>query len=105
MISDMGKSLPMPVDSGGRRLWHFPRGENPMTTTPHPRFDLLNFDCYDSMSTQFSRGCLPFQCEFCDIIVRRSQAFEQKPSPAVVLNIFTSWGGDVCFMVDDKSSQ
>ncbi|WP_338038635.1 B12-binding domain-containing radical SAM protein [Neosynechococcus sphagnicola] len=44
-------------------------GERPdVTTTPVPRFDLLEFDAYAEMSVQFSRGC-PFQCEFCDIIV------------------------------------
>ena len=44
-------------------------GERPdVTTTPIPRFDLLQFDAYAEMSVQFSRGC-PFQCEFCDIIV------------------------------------
>jgi radical SAM superfamily enzyme YgiQ (UPF0313 family) len=44
-------------------------GEKPdVTSTPVPRFDLLELDAYDSMSVQFSRGC-PFQCEFCDIIV------------------------------------
>src|SRR6476469_1534010 len=44
-------------------------GEKPdVTTTPVPRFDLLEFDAYDAISVQFSRGC-PFQCEFCDIIV------------------------------------
>ncbi|MFN9940487.1 MAG: B12-binding domain-containing radical SAM protein, partial [bacterium] len=44
-------------------------GEKPdVTSTPVPRFDLLDLTAYDSMSVQFSRGC-PFQCEFCDIIV------------------------------------
>jgi radical SAM superfamily enzyme YgiQ (UPF0313 family) len=44
-------------------------GDKPdVTSTPVPRFDLLNFNVYDNMSVQFSRGC-PFQCEFCDIIV------------------------------------
>jgi radical SAM superfamily enzyme YgiQ (UPF0313 family) len=44
-------------------------GDKPdVTSTPIPRFDLLELDAYDSMSVQFSRGC-PFQCEFCDIIV------------------------------------
>ena len=32
-----------------------------VTSTPVPRFDLLHFDAYDSMSVQFSRGC-PFNC-------------------------------------------
>jgi len=39
-----------------------------VTTTPVPRFDLLEFDAYSEMSVQFSRGC-PFLCEFCDIII------------------------------------
>jgi radical SAM superfamily enzyme YgiQ (UPF0313 family) len=44
-------------------------GEKPdVTTTPIPRFDLLDMRAYSDMSVQFSRGC-PFQCEFCDIIV------------------------------------
>lgn len=44
-------------------------GEKPdVTTTPIPRYDLLDLKAYSDMSVQFSRGC-PFQCEFCDIIV------------------------------------
>src|SRR4028118_1080599 len=44
-------------------------GEKPdVTTTPIPRYDLLDMKAYSDMSVQFSRGC-PFQCEFVDIIV------------------------------------
>ena len=44
-------------------------GEKPdVSSTPIPRFDLLDMGAYSDMSVQFSRGC-PFQCEFCDIIV------------------------------------
>lgn len=44
-------------------------GDKPdVTTTPIPRFDLLDLNAYSDMSVQFSRGC-PYQCEFCDIIV------------------------------------
>lgn len=38
-----------------------------VTTTPVPRFDLINFSDYLYVGVQFSRGC-PFLCEFCDII-------------------------------------
>jgi radical SAM superfamily enzyme YgiQ (UPF0313 family) len=38
-----------------------------VTTSPIPRFDLLNFDHYLFVGVQYSRGC-PFNCEFCDII-------------------------------------
>jgi radical SAM superfamily enzyme YgiQ (UPF0313 family) len=45
-----------------------------ITSTPVPRFDLLNIDYYSTVSLQYSRGC-PFNCEFCDII----EMFGRKP--------------------------
>lgn len=38
-----------------------------VTTSPMPRYDLLQFDRYLHVGVQFARGC-PFMCEFCDII-------------------------------------
>jgi radical SAM superfamily enzyme YgiQ (UPF0313 family) len=38
-----------------------------LSTSPVPRFDLLNPDDYLTLSVQTSRGC-PFDCEFCDIV-------------------------------------
>lgn len=38
-----------------------------LSSTPVPRFELIDPQEYDSMPLQFSRGC-PFSCEFCDII-------------------------------------
>jgi radical SAM superfamily enzyme YgiQ (UPF0313 family) len=38
-----------------------------LTSTPAPRFDLIDVRAYDSMALQYSRGC-PYNCEFCDII-------------------------------------
>ncbi len=80
-------------------------GEKPdVTTTPIPRFDLLDFDAYDSMSVQFSRGC-PFQCEFCDIIVLYGRKPRTK-TPAQLLAELEylyqlGWRRGV-FMVDDN---
>ena len=53
----------------------------PITTSPVPRFDLIDFRNYLQIGIQFSRGC-PFHCEFCDIIelygrVPRSKSTEQ----------------------------
>ena len=72
LVLDEGEmTLPMFVEAleNGETSGTFRSGDKPdVTTTPIPRYDLLEMDAYDNMSVQFSRGC-PFQCEFCDIIV------------------------------------
>ncbi|MEO0985123.1 MAG: B12-binding domain-containing radical SAM protein [Cyanobacteria bacterium J06639_14] len=72
LVLDEGEiTLPMLVQAleQGQPRGTFRASEKPdVTTTPVPRFDLLDLTAYDNMSVQFSRGC-PFQCEFCDIIV------------------------------------
>lgn len=80
-------------------------GEKPdVTTTPVPRFDLLELDAYDSMSVQFSRGC-PFQCEFCDIIVLYGRKPRTK-TPAQLLAeldyLYELGWRRAIFMVDDN---
>jgi radical SAM superfamily enzyme YgiQ (UPF0313 family) len=75
-----------------------------VTTTPIPRFDLLDFGAYDSMSVQFSRGC-PFQCEFCDIIVLYGRKPRTKTPEQLLAELerlyALGWTGSV-FMVDDN---
>ena len=44
-----------------------PKFKTDVTTTPIPRWDLIDVDDYLYIGVQFSRGC-PFNCEFCDII-------------------------------------
>lgn len=44
-----------------------PKFQADVTTTPIPRYDLIDFSHYLWVNLQFSRGC-PFNCEFCDII-------------------------------------
>jgi radical SAM superfamily enzyme YgiQ (UPF0313 family) len=44
-----------------------PDGRPEMTSSPAPRFDLLNLNDYIILGIQTSRGC-PFNCEFCDIV-------------------------------------
>lgn len=59
-------------------------GDKPdVTTSPIPRFDLLEKEAYDMISLQYSRGC-PFQCEFCDIIVLYGRKSRTK-TPAQLL--------------------
>ncbi|OKH28580.1 B12-binding domain-containing radical SAM protein [Chroogloeocystis siderophila] len=109
LILDEGEiTLPMFIDAiaQGKTSGTFrSNGEKPdVTTTPIPRYDLLEFDAYDSMSIQFSRGC-PFQCEFCDIIVLYGRKPRTK-SPAQLLAELDylyslGWRRGV-FMVDDN---
>jgi radical SAM superfamily enzyme YgiQ (UPF0313 family) len=75
-----------------------------VTTTPVPRFDLLELDQYDSMSIQFSRGC-PFQCEFCDIIVLYGRKPRTKDPDQLMAELDClynlGWRRSI-FMVDDN---
>ena len=81
-----------------------PEGKPAVTTTPVPRFDLLDLSAYGSMALQFSRGC-PFDCEFCDITklfgrVPRTKSNEQMVSELEALH-GAGWRGPV-FLVDDN---
>lgn len=80
-------------------------GEKPdVTTTPVPRFDLLNLKAYSDMSVQFSRGC-PYQCEFCDIIVLYGRKPRTKTPVQLLAELQTlydlGWRRSV-FVVDDN---
>ncbi|MGB3754815.1 MAG: DUF4070 domain-containing protein [Rivularia sp. (in: cyanobacteria)] len=108
LILDEGEiTLPMFVEAvqAGKTSGVFRATEKPdVTSTPIPRFDLLERDAYDMMSVQFSRGC-PFQCEFCDIIVLYGRKPRTK-TPAQLLAELDclyelGWRGGV-FMVDDN---
>jgi radical SAM superfamily enzyme YgiQ (UPF0313 family) len=108
LILDEGEiTLPMFVEAiaKGEPSGIFRTSEKPdVTSTPVPRFDLLELEAYDSMSVQFSRGC-PFQCEFCDIIVLYGRKPRTK-TPAQLLAELDylynlGWRRSV-FMVDDN---
>ncbi|HEY9669887.1 MAG TPA: DUF4070 domain-containing protein [Waterburya sp.] len=80
-------------------------GEKPdVTTTPIPRYDLLDLNAYSDMSVQFSRGC-PFQCEFCDIIVLYGRKPRTKTPTQLLAELQTlydlGWRRSV-FLVDDN---
>ena len=75
-----------------------------VTTSPVPRFELLDLDAYDTMAVQFSRGC-PFLCEFCDIITLYGRRPRTK-TPAQMLRELDAlyrlgWRRSV-FLVDDN---
>jgi radical SAM superfamily enzyme YgiQ (UPF0313 family) len=110
LILDEGEiTLPMFVEAIARGdtsgTFRAAEGEKPdVTTTPIPRYELLELDAYDSMSVQFSRGC-PFQCEFCDIIVLYGRKPRTKTPAQIIAELDRlyeiGWRRGV-FMVDDN---
>ena len=54
-----------------------------VTTSPVPRFELLNIKNYLYVGVQFSRGC-PFSCEFCDIIELFGRVPRAKSTPQML---------------------
>jgi radical SAM superfamily enzyme YgiQ (UPF0313 family) len=109
LVLDEGEiTLPMLVEAlkrGETSGIFSANGEKPdVTTTPIPRFDLLNLNAYSDMSVQFSRGC-PYQCEFCDIIVLYGRKPRTK-TPAQLLTELQAlydlgWRRSI-FVVDDN---
>ncbi|MBW4618367.1 MAG: B12-binding domain-containing radical SAM protein [Cyanosarcina radialis HA8281-LM2] len=109
LILDEGEiTLPMFVEAierGDRSGTFRSNGEKPdVTSTPIPRFDLLELDAYSEMSVQFSRGC-PFQCEFCDIIVlygRKPRTKDPTQLLAELQRLYDLGWRRSIFMVDDN---
>ena len=109
LILDEGEiTLPMfveAVERGDRSGVFRSNGVKPdVTTTPIPRYDLLEMDSYAEMSVQFSRGC-PFQCEFCDIIVLYGRKPRTKSPEQLLAELQClydlGWRRSI-FMVDDN---
>jgi len=71
---------------------------------PVPRWDLIDFRHYVTMSVQFSRGC-PFDCEFCDIVVMNGRVPRTKSPSQLIAELEQlrqrGWK-DMVFVVDDN---
>lgn len=57
-----------------------------LASSPMPRFELLDPDCYNRITVQTQRGC-PFSCEFCASSIRLSPSFKVKPVERVIAEI------------------
>jgi radical SAM superfamily enzyme YgiQ (UPF0313 family) len=86
-----------------RHLYTSPEWAN-LTTTPVPRFDLLDKRKYASMNIQYSRGC-PFDCDFCNITVLYGRVPRTKSAEQILAEFDAlyaqRWKGGV-FIVDDN---
>lgn len=75
-----------------------------LTTSPLPRYDLLDLSQYLEMAVQFSRGC-PFNCDFCDITLRLGRRVRCKPPEQFIAELQAlydlGWRRSI-FVVDDN---
>lgn len=75
-----------------------------VTRAPIPRWDLIDFRDYATMSVQFCRGC-PFNCEFCDVIVMNGRVPRTKNASQLIAELEAlrraGWKRTV-FIVDDN---
>ena len=75
-----------------------------LTTSPIPRFDLLNLADYANLAIQTSRGC-PHDCEFCDVVQLYGRRTRYKEPGQVIAELETiyrlGWRGPI-FVSDDN---
>ncbi len=96
LVADMRAGRVRPVYRCG------PKPE--LSRTPLPRWDLVDFRDYATMSVQYSRGC-PFKCEFCDIVAMYGRVPRVKSTAQMIGEldalIDAGWRGSI-FVVDDN---
>ncbi len=75
-----------------------------ISKSPVPRFDLIDYNDYASLTIQVSRGC-PFDCEFCDIgmLYGRKMRYKTPEQVTQELEVLcrSGFGGEV-FISDDN---
>ena len=80
------------------------RAKPDVTTSPTPRFDLIELSAYLQINIQYSRGC-PFNCEFCDIIELYGRRPRTKTSEQITKELDAllaiGYSGEI-FIVDDN---
>lgn len=79
-------------------------GKPDLSSTPIPRWDLLNLRDYNSVGIQYSRGC-KYNCEFCDVVVLNGRIPRTK-SPEQMIREFqavknTGFRGSVMVLDDN----
>lgn len=90
--------------AGTVKAHYRPHAYPDLSTSPIPRWDLIDLGDYVTMAVQFSRGC-PFDCEFCDIVAMYGRVPRTKPPAQVIAEIdaLCDAGWDqMIFVVDDN---
>lgn len=95
-IEDIQKGCPKPVYHSNA----FPD----LSSTPSPKWDLLEMKKYAGMSIQYSRGC-PYNCEFCSITLlngRKPRTKSRQQFISELESLYQSGWRDGVFIVDDN---
>jgi radical SAM superfamily enzyme YgiQ (UPF0313 family) len=75
-----------------------------LSTTPLPRYDLVEMGKYDTMAIQFSRGC-PYNCDFCNITAMLGHRPRTKSASQIIAELdqmyALGWHRNI-FFVDDN---
>lgn len=107
VLGEAEDSMPRLVEdmnAGNLRNVYAAEGWPDVSKTPVPRWDLIDFRDYATMSIQFCRGC-PFNCEFCDVIVMNGRVPRTKSPQQVIAELESlrraGWRRTV-FLVDDN---
>lgn len=107
VLNEAELTLPAFIEDLGRgRAEHLYSSDDypKMSTSPVPRWDLIDMRQYGSMSLQYSRGC-PYDCEFCDITALFGRRPRTKETGQVLAELdalcASGWKGNV-FFVDDN---
>ena len=68
-----------------RRCYHA-TSQFDLAQAPMPAFELLDFDQYNRLTVQASRGC-PLRCDFCAASILIAPAYRQKPAELVLAEV------------------
>jgi radical SAM superfamily enzyme YgiQ (UPF0313 family) len=71
------------VRGGAQKIYRAGDQKADVTSSPCPRFDLIQLDKYLHVGVQWCRGC-PFNCEFCDIIELFGRVPRAKTTPQML---------------------
>ena len=95
-LADLGAGSPQPAYSTQEFA--------DLSTTPIPRWDLVDFDSYATMNVQFSRGC-PYNCDFCNVTALLGHRPRTKSAAQMMAELDSlyqsGWRGSI-FFVDDN---
>lgn len=94
----------MDLITGSPKHLYTTTGFADLSTTPIPRWSLIDMSKYASMNVQYSRGC-PYDCEFCDITLLFGRKVRTKNREQMIRELDSlhtaGWTKEI-FFVDDN---